>query len=75
MLHVRDAVRDVFRTQLGDESDGTIVEARGQLNRTYDSFTSRFGPLNARENVKALAGEGDENCDISSPYVGALSPG
>ena len=59
MLQVRDAVRDVFRTQLADASDETIVEARRHLNRTYDSFVSRFGPLNARENVKAFADDPD----------------
>ena len=59
MLEVRDAVRDVFRTQLSDAPDETIVEARRHLNRTYDFFTSRFGPLNARENVKAFANDPD----------------
>jgi N12 class adenine-specific DNA methylase len=59
MLQVRDAVRDVFRTQLADASDEIIVEARRHLNRTYDFFTSRFGPLNARENVKAFADDPD----------------
>ena len=39
MLQVRDAVREVFRTQLADASDETIVDARRHLNRTYDLFT------------------------------------
>ncbi|HEX4134546.1 MAG TPA: hypothetical protein VHY84_08060, partial [Bryobacteraceae bacterium] len=60
MLQVRDAVRDVFRTQLADAADGTIAEARRHLNRIYDSFVSRFGPLSARENVKAFAGDPDQ---------------
>ncbi|MGH9647083.1 MAG: DEAD/DEAH box helicase family protein, partial [Bryobacteraceae bacterium] len=60
LLPVRDAVRDVFRTQLADAADGTIAEARRHLNRTYDSFVSRFGPLSARENVKAFAGDPDQ---------------
>ncbi len=59
MLEVRDAVRDVFRTQLSDADDRSIVEARSNLNRSYDYFVSRFGPLNARENVKAFAGDPD----------------
>jgi N12 class adenine-specific DNA methylase len=59
MLQVRDAVREVFRTQLSDAPDEDIVEARRQLNRTYDLFTSRFGLLNARENVKAFADDPD----------------
>jgi N12 class adenine-specific DNA methylase len=59
MLQVRDAVREVFRTQLSDAPDEAIVEARRHLNRTYDLFTPRFGPLNARENVKAFADDPD----------------
>jgi N12 class adenine-specific DNA methylase len=59
MLQVRDAVRDVFRTQLADASDETIVKARRHLNQTYDFFVSRLGPLNAKENVKAFAGDPD----------------
>jgi hypothetical protein len=59
MLQVRDAVREVFRTQLSDGDDRNIVEARNQLNRTYDFFVSRYGPLNARDNVKAFAGDPD----------------
>ena len=60
MLQVRDAVREVFLTQLTDAADGTIVEARSHLNRTYDSFVSRFGPLNAKDKVNAFAGDPDQ---------------
>jgi len=60
MLQVRDAVRDVFRTQLADAPDETIAEARRHLNRIYDSFASRFGPLSAKENVRAFAGDPDQ---------------
>jgi N12 class adenine-specific DNA methylase len=60
MLQVRDAVRDVFRTQLADAPEESIAEARHHLNRTYDSFVARFGPLSARENVKAFAGDPDQ---------------
>ena len=59
MLQVRDAVREVFRTQLSDGDDRNIVDARNHLNRTYDFFVSRYGPLNARENLKAFAGDPD----------------
>jgi len=59
MLQVRDAVREVFRTQLSDAPNEAIVDARRHLNRTYDSFVARFGPLNARENVKAFSDDPD----------------
>ena len=60
MIQVRGAVREVFRTQLSDAPDQDIAEARRHLNRTYDSFVSRFGPLNAKENVKAFARDPDQ---------------
>ena len=61
MLHVRDAVREVFRSQLADKvDDAAIVKARTNLNWTYDSFVARFGPLSTRENVRAFADDPDQ---------------
>jgi hypothetical protein len=45
------------------------IEARNHLNRTYDFFVSRFGPLNARENVKAFAGDPDHPLLLSLEEV------
>lgn len=59
LLEVRDAVREVFRSQLSDAPEDEIVQARATLGHAYDQFTSRFGPLNSRENVKAFAGDPD----------------
>jgi len=59
MLAVRDAVRLVFQTQLNDEPEGLILEARQLLNRAYDGFVWRHGPLSSKENVKAFAGDPD----------------
>ncbi len=60
MLAVRDAIRVVFRTQLDDAPEERIIEARKLLNDIYDSFTFRYGPLSARENIKAFAGDPDQ---------------
>ena len=60
MLQVRDAVREVFRTQLQEAPEETITEARRHLNRSYDLFVSRFGPLNAVQNVRAFADDPDQ---------------
>jgi hypothetical protein len=60
MLQVRDAVREVFRTQLAEASDETITEARRHLNRSYDQIVSRFGPLNAAQNLGAFANDPDQ---------------
>ena len=59
MLAVRDAVRLVFQTQLNDEPEDRITEARQLLNRAYDAFVWRHGPLSSKENVKAFAGDPD----------------
>jgi hypothetical protein len=36
MIQVRDAVREVFRTQLDEAPGEAITEARRHLNRSYD---------------------------------------
>src|SRR6185312_4908919 len=53
-------IRVTFRTQLDDAPDERILEARKLLNDIYDSFTFRYGPLSARENIKAFAGDPDQ---------------
>ena len=60
MLQVRDAVREVFRTQLAEAPEETIAAARRHLNRSYDLFVSRFGPLNATQNVRAFGADPDQ---------------
>jgi len=59
MVQIRDAVRDVFQTQLAGATDQSVPDARLKLNYVYDSFVSRFGPLNTRENAKAFTGDPD----------------
>ena len=60
MLQVRDAVREVFRSQLTNGSEAEIVASRLKLNRVYDSFISRFGAFNRKENGKAFADDPDK---------------
>lgn len=71
MLAVREAVRAVFRTQLEDAAEDRIVEARQQLNRTYDACVRRYGPLSARQNVKAFAGDPDQPLLLSLEHYDA----
>src|SRR5581483_2579887 len=69
MLKVRDAVRDVFRTQIEDRPDEEVIAAREKLNQAYDAFVksavrkgkgiAKAGPLNSPENIKAFAGDPD----------------
>ena len=60
MMAVRDAVRYVFKTQLDDAAEPEIIEARRMLNRIYDAFVWSYGPLSARENLRAFAGDPDQ---------------
>jgi N12 class adenine-specific DNA methylase len=59
MMAVRDAVRLVFKTQLEDAPEESIIEARKLLGSLYDSFVARYGPLSSRENLRAFAGDPD----------------
>ncbi|MDQ2777103.1 MAG: DEAD/DEAH box helicase family protein [Acidobacteriota bacterium] len=61
MLQVRDAAREVFRTQLsGNADDSAIVSARKELNSRYDVFVSRYGPLSAKDNLRGLSDDPDQ---------------
>jgi len=59
MLSVRDAVRQVFKTQLEDAPEDQIIRARQVLRARYDSFVGGHGPLSSRENIRAFAGDPD----------------
>jgi N12 class adenine-specific DNA methylase len=45
LIPVRDALRDVFRADLAGD-DKAATEARKRLNKTYDGFVAKFGPIN-----------------------------
>ncbi len=59
LIKVREAVREVLRTQLDNRSEDEVLDARRQLNLTYDSFVARFGALNERANRRAFRGDPD----------------
>jgi N12 class adenine-specific DNA methylase len=65
LMQIRDSVREVFRTQLDDEPEEKITEARLNLNRVYDQFVRRHGFLSSRENVHAFSGDPDHPLLIS----------
>jgi hypothetical protein len=80
MLQVRDAVREVFLTQLTDAADGTIVEARGRLNRAiktaiFDRRTlERYRPVERVETApEALLVSLNESGEINWPRMGSLT--
>jgi N12 class adenine-specific DNA methylase len=73
MMLVRDAVRQVFRTQLDDAPEHEIVEARQFLGRAYDAFVRKHGPVSSRENLRAFAGDPDQPLLLSLEIYDAES--
>ena len=59
LVKVREAVREVLRTQLDNRSEEEVADARRQLNVTYDGFVARFGALNESANRRAFRGDPD----------------
>ncbi len=59
LLQIRDAVREVFATQLDDAPESQITAARQHLNRVYDLFVRRHGYISSRENSRAFNGDPD----------------
>jgi len=59
MIKVRDAVREVIRTQLQEPDYDALVGARRVLNLHYDHFVARFGAVNDRANSRAFRADPD----------------
>jgi len=54
LLDIYTAAKQVIRLQLLDARDEMIAEAQRVLNDLYLRFTSRFGYINAKQNLKDL---------------------
>ncbi len=57
LIKVRDAVREVIRSQLQEPDYDAIVRGRRLLNLHYDHFVARFGAINDRANRRAFRGD------------------
>ena len=55
LISLRDCVQELIRLQLADASDAEIQAQQVKLNELYDSFTEKYGLLNARPNAQAFA--------------------
>ena len=63
MIELRDCVQSLISQQMdGVISDMTIQQTQQKLNRLYDTFTSKYGLINARANSLAFS-------DDSSYYL------
>jgi N12 class adenine-specific DNA methylase len=60
MLGVRDAYRDILRTQMDPSAtDADIAAARTKLNERYDAFVAKHGPFSQNRNASLLEGDPD----------------
>jgi len=73
MVRVRDAAREVLRTQAEDEPDASQVQARKKLAAAYDPMARKYGPLN--KTVKSGAGLRRPNLEVfaEDPDVSLLA--
>ncbi len=71
LLRIRDAVREVFSTQLEDAGEENILQARQHLNHVYDQFVSRFGSINSRDNTRVFTGDPDHPLLLSLEHYDA----
>jgi N12 class adenine-specific DNA methylase len=54
LLDIYSAAKQVIRLQLLDAGDEKLAEAQRELNNLYHRFTARYGPINAKQNLKDL---------------------
>ncbi len=59
LLEIRGAARDAIRTQAMDLSEGEILAASAALNKAYDKFVAKNGPINSLGNTMVFADDPD----------------
>jgi N12 class adenine-specific DNA methylase/adenine-specific DNA methylase len=55
LIEIRECVRNLIMYQTDDYPEHTINAEQAKLNRLYDSFTHKYGPVNSRGNNMAFA--------------------
>jgi hypothetical protein len=54
LLDLYSAAKQVIKLQILDAEDEKMAEAQRELNPLYLRFTARYGPINAKQNLKDL---------------------
>jgi N12 class adenine-specific DNA methylase len=54
LLDIYSAAKQVIRLQILDADDEKLAGAQRELNNLYLRFTARYGPINAKQNLKDL---------------------
>jgi N12 class adenine-specific DNA methylase len=60
MIRVRDAVRRCLLAQVNEADEDEVASSWEMLNKAYDYFVSRFGPISERANTSAFRGDPDQ---------------
>lgn len=59
LVGVRERAITLVRSQIDGTADEAVSQARAALNRAYDAFVERFGPLRSSANAAAFAEDPD----------------
>jgi N12 class adenine-specific DNA methylase len=71
LVGIRDAAREVLATQLADAPEAAIRAAQQALQKVYDRFVKRHGPINKASGARRTNLEGFRD-DPDAPLVAAL---
>lgn len=66
LIEIRDIGRTLLNAQLDNRSFNEITAARKELNRLYDDFVEKNGPLHKASNLRLI------HKDADSPFILAL---
>ncbi|WP_457945434.1 SNF2-related protein [Caproiciproducens sp. LBM24188] len=59
MIEIRNALREVIRVQSEDYPDSAVKKTQAELNRLYDSYVKKYGPLTGTGNRLAFSSDAD----------------
>ena len=59
LVGIRDAMKQVLKSQIENDDTESINKALKHLNRTYDAFVSKFGIIHDKQNRRAFKGDPD----------------
>ena len=55
MIEIRDITRKLIDSQMEDASEEEIKNLQQELNKTYDTFTAKYGLINSTANHRAFS--------------------
>lgn len=59
LISVKDAIQNIFNKELYEGDEVLVDKARKELNKAYDTYVSKHGSINSRDNISLLNLEAD----------------